>query len=58
VLSWGEVGRDSIHPIGEAITRVVVDTEKRYKLQVTGTDEEEFFQVLFLGIENQSRESS
>jgi hypothetical protein len=58
VLSWGEVGRVSIHPIGEAITRVVVDTEKRYKLQVTGTDEEEFFQALFLGIENQSRESS
>jgi hypothetical protein len=48
--SWGEVGSVRVKPVGEDVTLVVVDTEKRSQLQVTGTDEEEFSNAIFSGV--------
>ena len=49
--SWGEVGSVVVKPIDGNATLVTVDTEKRYKIQVSGTDEVEFSQAIFMGIE-------
>ena len=50
-FSWGEVGRVSIKPLDETNTSVTVDTEKRSKYQITGTEESEFAEEIFQGIE-------
>ena len=49
--SWGEVGSVVVKPIDENATLVTVDTEKRSKYQITGTDETEFSEAIFDGIE-------
>ncbi len=50
-FSWGEIGRVNVmdlHPN----SRVSVVSEKRSKYQLTGTDEDEFAQAVFDGIEH------
>jgi restriction endonuclease Mrr len=49
-FSWGEVGRVTVVD-KEPISQVIVLSEKRYKVQVTGTEVDEFAQAIFDGIE-------
>ena len=48
-FSWGEVGSVSVKPLDKTTTSVTVDSEKRFGMG--GTDEKEFSQVIFSGIE-------
>ncbi len=49
-FSWGEVGRILVSKVDENNTRVNVHSKKRHKLQITGTDEQEFADTLFQGV--------
>lgn len=46
-FSWGEVGRIDIRSLGETQTKVILSTEKRYQVQITGTKQSEFAQQIF-----------
>lgn len=49
-FSWGEVGKVVITPVDADTTTVFLDSEKRYQVQVTGTNEDEFSSSVFGGI--------
>lgn len=49
-FSWGEVGRVSVLDLSPQ-SRVTVLSEKRSKYQITGTDEDEFAEAVFEGID-------
>ena len=49
-FSWGEVGRIFVQKSVGDMTNVYVRWEKRYTVQVTGTDAEEFSAALSKGI--------
>jgi len=50
-FSWGEVGRVNVMDLSPK-SRVSVITEKRAKYQLTGTDQGDFAQAVFDGIEH------
>ncbi|MBB3142189.1 hypothetical protein [Halomonas organivorans] len=50
-FSWGEVGLVRVMDL-EPDSRVSVVSEKRYKIQVTGTEEDEFASAVFEGIDH------
>ena len=49
--SWGEVGAIYVKPVGPKATQVTVRSDKRDKLQITGTNETNFSDAIFSGIE-------
>lgn len=51
MMSWGEVGRVNVFDISPQ-SRVSVVSEKRSRMQITGTDEDEFAEAIFEGIEH------
>ncbi|UTW12816.1 hypothetical protein [Marinobacterium rhizophilum] len=50
-FSWGEVGRIIVLDIAPQ-SRVTVFSEKRVKTQITGTDNDQFAQSIFEGIDH------
>ena len=50
-LSWGQVGRVFIKPLGKNKTRVYIHSEKRSKFEITGEDTESFEQRFLSGLE-------
>lgn len=50
-FSWGEVGRVTVMDL-DPNTRVSVLSEKRSKYQLTGTNEDEFAEAVFDGIQS------
>ncbi len=49
-FSWGEVGRVFVRRNDKVGTTVFVHSEKRYKPQVTGADENDFAKSIFEGV--------
>lgn len=49
-FSWGEVGRALVKPVSDEKTTVSVYTEKRSKMQITGTDQQTFSKMIFEGV--------
>lgn len=49
-FSWGEVGRVTVKPIDAQTTMVSVLGAKKYKLQLTGTSQQDFATAIFNGI--------
>ena len=47
--SWGEVGRVAVRPTDTGAI-VIVSSAKRHKVQVSGTDQDEFATAIFDGI--------
>ncbi len=50
--SWGEVGSINVKPLDAFATVVSVESQKRDKFQITGTDEKAFSEAIFSGIES------
>ena len=50
-FSWGEAGVVNVVEMDVAITRVYVNTAKRYRIQITGTSEETFSEQIFANID-------
>ncbi len=46
-FSWGEVGRVDVTRVGDTHTVLTLDSETRYKLQITGTSEKDFAKQIF-----------
>lgn len=49
-FSWGEVGRVDVLSENATSSRVIVGSEKRYQLQLTGTNQNEFAEQIFDGL--------
>lgn len=50
-FSWGEVGRVLVQKSAASPTTVYVNWEKRARFQITGTDQNEFSDALFVQID-------
>jgi hypothetical protein len=49
-FSWGEVGRVMVKRLDAGSTQVTVLASKRYKVQVTGSTQNDFARQIFAGI--------
>jgi len=49
-FSWGEVGRVLVSKVDNNNSTVFVHSNKRYQLQITGSEEEDFAEAIFQGV--------
>jgi hypothetical protein len=54
-FSWGEIGRVVVMPVDADTTRVIVRSEKRSQMQLSGHGERDLAQRTFTGVESRLR---